>query len=52
MEEFLKGYVEPPIKSVADIVRYNSAHQEAELPAGKVTILEHCSDLNADLINA
>ena len=38
MEEFLRGYIDPPIKSVADIVKYNSAHQELELPSGEVPI--------------
>ena len=40
MEEFLKGYIEPPVSSVADLVQYNSAHQDVELPAGNVGNLE------------
>ena len=40
IEDFLKGYIEPPVSSVADIVQYNSAHKDLELPAGNMDILE------------
>ena len=34
MEEFLDGYIDPPVKSVADIVKFNSEHAAQELPKG------------------
>jgi hypothetical protein len=35
MEKFLSGYVDSSIKSVQDIVDFNDAHADLELPAGK-----------------
>ena len=40
MEAFLNGYVDPPVRSIADIVRYNTANHELELPAGTVSTLQ------------
>lgn len=39
LEEFLKGFEDAPVKNVADLVQWNLANADRELPEGAAVIL-------------
>lgn len=51
LNEYLEGLEESSVRSLKDIIEFNEAHADLELPPGKRELLEPHQDINILILN-